>query len=502
MKNILYTILVLAGLSTASCTDLTEELRGETSRGNLGDDNINALMDGLYITLRTPYQGNGGWWALQQTTSDETIPPTRGGDWDDNGAWRALFLHRWQFDHPRIDEVFKNLNSVSYAATDILTFSPSVEQDAEARFVRAYVQFDILDGWGQVPYRDPGEPVTESSRVRQAPEQIEYLTSELEEILPNLADNGPLRANPDAAKFLLMKLHLNKAVFLNRENPTFEASDMSEVVRLADEIINSGSYALETDYYQNFAVDNHNSSELIFASANAGGENSGNLYNLWNTVTHYNMNPSGWNGFATLSDVYDRFENGDQRRGGPYPGMTEVGGVNIGFLIGQQYNRSGVALQDRRGNPLIFTPEVSIIERGNNLEVTGIRVIKYVIDYANLSTNLAGNDWVLARYADVLLMKAEALLRQNNASAALAIVNELRGVRGASQLSSLTLDNLLDERSRELFWEGHRRTDLVRFGRYLSAWQEKPADADSRALLFPIPQTQMGNPNYTQNPLY
>ncbi|KGE12947.1 RagB/SusD domain-containing protein [Sphingobacterium deserti] len=136
------------------------------------------------------------------------------------------------------------------------------------------------------------------------------------------------------------------------------------------------------------------------------------------------------------------------------------------------------------------------------MELSGIRVIKYVVDYNNFATGLVGNDLALARYADVLLMKAEALLRNNRSAEALMLVNELRLKRGASEWSDLTLSALLDERSRELFWEAHRRLDLLRFGRYLDEWQQKPADTDNRALLFPIPLSQIGNQNYQQNPLY
>jgi hypothetical protein len=134
-------------------------------------------------------------------------------------------------------------------------------------------------------------------------------------------------------------------------------------------------------------------------------------------------------------------------------------------------------LKDRRGNNLIFTPEVNIIERDpNHLEVAGIRVIKYPVGYVNSARGLAENDWVYFRYSDVLLMKAEAQLRTSQAAPALAIVNGIRTVRGATPFTSLTLDNLLDERGREFFWEGVRRQDLIRFRKFLQPWQEKPAD--------------------------
>jgi hypothetical protein len=125
--------------------------------------------------------------------------------------------------------------------------------------------------------------------------------------------------------------------------------------------------------------------------------------------------------------------------------------------------------------------------------------VKYPIDYANSATNLPENDWVYYRYADVLMMKAEALLRTAAAGPALTIVNTIRESRGATPFATLTLDNLLDERGREFFWEGVRRQDLIRFGKFLEPWQEKPTD-DPKYLLFPIPDNQLANPNFIQNP--
>ncbi|RYF10404.1 MAG: RagB/SusD family nutrient uptake outer membrane protein, partial [Flavobacteriales bacterium] len=123
------------------------------------------------------------------------------------------------------------------------------------------------------------------------------------------------------------------------------------------------------------------------------------------------------------------------------------------------------------------------------------------IDYANSGSRKPDNDWVYYRYSDALLMKAEAQLRISQTTSALTLVNSLRTVRGASALTSLTLDVLLDERGRELYWEGFRRQDLIRFGKFLAAWQEKPA-SEAKYLLFPIPDNQLGNPNLVQNPGY
>jgi len=503
MKNIYIILSTVLILSFSGCTKLDEKLNGQIGDAGIGSGNVASLLTASYTAMRNPYQGPWGWWSLQEFPSDEAIVPTRAGDWDDNGAWRALHLHKWAADHSRISDTFRDLNSVSYASTNVLGFNPTPSQAAQARFLRAFSQFSVLDGWGQVPYREPGELVTLPSKVRKAPEAIAYIIAELTAIIPDLPDAPEFNANKDAAKVLLMKCYLNKGAFLNRTAPTFDPADMAKVITLADEITATGKYVLTAKYYDNFAPTNNVlSKENIFTAQNIGGSDAGALKDIWVPGLHYNQNPSGYNGFATLSDFYNKFEPTDTRLGGDYPGMTSVSGVKVGFLIGQQFNQSGVALKDRRGNNLIFTPEVSIIERDpNHLEVAGIRVVKYVIDYANLSTNLAENDWVYFRYADVLMMKAEALLRTGQSGPALTLVNSIRTLRGASAFGSLTLDNLLDERGREFFWEGLRRQDLIRFGKFLVPWQEKPTD-DPKYLVFPIPDNQLGNTNLVQNPGY
>jgi hypothetical protein len=150
----------------------------------------------------------------------------------------------------------------------------------------------------------------------------------------------------------------------------------------------------------------------------------------------------------------------------------------------------------------VFSREVKLRETDpNTLERTGIRVIKYPFDQGT-SGDQKNNDYVIFRLADVMLMKAEAQVRTGNAAGALLIVNQIRTRRGATALASVDLNALLDERGRELYWEGWRRQDLIRFGKFLQAWQEKPA-SDAKALLFPIPSDQLAvNPNLKQNPGY
>lgn len=500
----LFLLFLLGGFM--ACTNLDETLREDLTRADAeaylnANTDVDALLRAAYDGLRLPYQDQSRFWAAQQHTTDETLGPTRGPDWDDNGIWRVLHNHTWTADHSFLTSTFNELLQVVFTTTNALSFNVTKQQAAEARFIRAFVMFSVADGWGQVPFRQPGDNLLNAPQVLKGSEAVDFVISEMNAIMGDLPDGPTNRANKNAAKVLLMKAYLNKGTFADRTNPRFDNGDMQQVITIADQIINSGQYSLDDNYYDNFAPNNDQvSSENIWTAENVGGSSSGNVRSRWFCTLHYNQNPSGWNGFTTLSDFYNSFEDGDVRKKADYPGMTDVSGINAGFLIGQQYDQNGTALKDRKGNPLAFTSSVASIETGNNLEVTGIRVIKYPIDY-NGGDN-ADNDYVYFRYADVLLMKAEALMRNNNSGDALTIVNDIRAKRGASQLGALTLDDLLKERGRELYWEGWRRQDLIRFGQYDNPTEFMPG-SDANKRLWPIPTSQLNvNPNLDQNPGY
>ena len=520
IRKLIIAILVTS-VFTAGCTKLNENLNGQLNESQVsggGTANTAALLNGIYDNIRGTFQDQAGVYALEELTTDELILPTRGGDWDDNGAWRVLHAHKFDPDHVRVREVFAALGGVCYSATDLLRFNPTTQQKAEARMLRAFAEFMMLEGWGQVPYRDPGESVLIPPRVRKGVEEVTYIIAEINAALPDLPNGPTTRCNKNAARVLLMKCYLNKGVFANRTAPTFDPADMTQVITLADQVIGSGSYAFSSKYFDAFAPNNTViGSENIWTQENIGGTSAGNMRSRWHSGMHYNQNPSGWNGFTTLSDFYNKFEATDKRRGANYlsPGgpPNPSGQVNVGFLRGQQYDvNTGVALKDRTGAPLFFTDAVSIIERGTNLEVTGIRAYKYPIDFQFDNNGNVDNDYVYFRLGDVLLMKAEAILRGGTGATnaggygttALALVNSLRtqSSRNASALASVSLDQLIDERGREMYLESWRRHDLIRFGKFLTPWQEKTVD-DPKYLLFPIPNGQLSaNPNLSQNPGY
>lgn len=496
------------------------------------------VLQSAYADLAAPLANQDWVFSLQENTTDESLVVTRGGDWDDNGVWRVLHNHSWNANHSQILTVFNGLNKLSFDATNVLAFSPTAAQTAEARALRAFALYSLLDLYGQYPFRIPGENILLPSQVKSGQEAIDFIISELTAALPNIsATNDNTKITQDAVRFLLMRCYLNKGAFLNRTAPTFAAADMQQVITLGTAIMNSGKFSYTPNYFDNFAVNNGTlSKEAIFAYPNTSGvsANHANVEARWNMTLHYNSytpkNPNaGWNGFATISDFYNMFGTTtpttyalsdtliDTRIGRRfYSGATNVSGLRPGFLVGQQFNENGAAILDRKGNPLAYTPQIAtnMIENGTNLEVTGIRVVKYVPDYTSNGDRYggpAGNWLMIFRYPDAVLMVAEARQRTGDAAGALALVNSLRAARGATPLASMALVNannvndpntLLAERGRELYWEGVRRTDLIRFGVFLKPWQYKPSD-DPKYLLFPVPaQALAANPNLKQNPGY
>lgn len=503
-------LTILSLVFTLSCsTNLDEQLGGE-----LNTAQANVLTSGTQF-LNSAYKALQSFdtqdlvWAMQEHTSDEVEGPTRGGDWDDNGIWRQLHQHTWDAGHQFVENTFNSLSNGVFLSIQALSFNLTASEKAQAQFLQAWFVFHILDLYGQVPFRDAGEDLRLPSRVLKGQEAVDLIVNELNEAIPNLPTNASTGiVSKSAAQALLAKILLNKGVYINGgTSPTFDNADLDQVITNCDAVINSGKYTLSQGlgYYDNFRPDNDvnpGASEVIFVSKNTRGEGGGNIASRYFMTLHYNQNPSGWNGFTTLSDFYQKFTDpNDVRKGNnTLTGLTEISGLKAGFLEGQQVDENGTQIMDRLGNPLIFTVNSPIISSGPNLESTGLRGIKYIPDFDNPGT--PNNDDVLLRYSDVLLMKAEAMLRKGDAGRGLAIVNQIRTARNAAALGSVDLGSMLDERGRELWWEGWRRQDQIRFGTFLDAGPQKSA-SDVKYLLFPIPSIAIsGNPNLTQNPGY
>ncbi|MEO9474374.1 MAG: RagB/SusD family nutrient uptake outer membrane protein [Cyclobacteriaceae bacterium] len=496
-----FSILILL-VGMFSCTDLTEELNSDLpadeAEAFLKDNaDYDALLQTVYRDFdNSIIQHYDAVWVITEMSSDEAICPSRPSGWDNGGVYRELHQHTWKSTHDIINNVWGDMNEAVFDATNVLAFDPPADVAAEARFLRAYFMWIVLDLWDQVPFREPGDNLLDAPTVLVGSDAADFIISEIEDVLPLLSNTNPdYRANQNAAHALLAKMYINKGVYANRANPTFSDADMDKVIEHVDAI--SGK---SIDFYwDSFGPDNNDvSSEIIFSIESIGGVRGTGQWLIWFATFPAEMvlpgGGGGWNGFATISEFYNSFEDKDIRRYYEHPTTKDNGGYNVGFLTGQQYDVDGNPIQD-----VVFTEEVPTIV-GATLW-NGYRPLKYVPDFANGSST-PDNDFVLLRYSDMLLLKAEAELRKGNDSEALTIVNEIRTNRNLDDFSSLDLDALLAERGRELYWEGHRRNDQVRFGTFLGSWTLKEA-SDPMYLIFPIPpEDVLSNPNLTQNPGY
>ncbi len=480
-----------------SCTNLDEEINDGYAYNpeSGGVVNTASTLQAAYNGLRE-FQAQGQMYALDEMSSDALVGPTRGGDWDDNASWRQIHTHTWAPDHGEVRGAWNTLLSNAYNCNLVIENGGSATEVLQARFLRAFYYYNVVDLFGQAPYRPVGSSLSEDPKVWTRVEATDYIISELEAIvgaMPDRVAGDASIANKDAVHFLLAKVYLNKAIFDG--SGVFAAADMSKVVQNVDAMTNT----LTSDYWENFSPNNNASNELVFSSKNIQSGSGGNMQSRWRMSSHYNQTPGGWNGFATVSEYYNRYNATDARIYNNSPSIIADFGNPAGFQVGQQYAPGGVTpLNDRNNHPLVFTPSVTMITSGATLETAGIRGMKYIPDNGNL--NAPENDYVLMRYSDALLMKVEAILRGGTGSAG-TILADIAARAGVAEAPN-TLDGIYAERGRELWWEGYRRNDMIRFGKFLEARELKPYVSDSKYLLYPIPAGALLNPNVKQNPGY
>ena len=526
MKNFNFVNKAVTGVALVlafnSCTNLEEvPLDGFITVAPGGAVNTSAFLQTAYNGLRD-FQTQGQTFAMNEMSTDALAGPTRGGDWDDNGDWRQLHTHTWSPAHVQVRDTWNSLLSNVYNCNQIINNNGTASEILQARFLRAFFYYHVVDLYGQAPYRVAGEPLEVDPKIWSRSEATGFIISELEAIvgaLPARNPSDPGTANKDAAHFLLAKLYLNKAVFTaaSATGPfTFAAADMTKVVQNVDAMTNS----IESNYWKNFEPNNNTSNELVLTIKNINGSRDNDVRTRWYMSSHYNQRPGGWNGFTTVAEYYNRFNANDTRINYSTPTILDEFGSNVGYRIGQQKNAknrdekgrdkdpitdvpyTNIAtgsrnLQDRNGNPLIFSPSLTLVVGGNDIETAGIRGMKYIPDATNFDK--PENDYVLFRYSDALLMKAEAILRGGSGTPPNLTTYFARTGQPAI---TLDLTNIYAERGRELWWEGWRRNDMIRFGKYLDQRGLKPYTSAAKYALYPIPADALLNPNMKQNPGY
>lgn len=485
---------MISVLMLGSCGELDQEvLDGVTQEEVNNSDNpvlIDVLKASAYSRIVGSWGGHNSIWSIYQVASDEMAIPQKGADWEDGGEWLRMHRHQWLATEGSFNNSWVYCFTAVGEINNLIVGYRDVELlSAELRVLRSLVYLWLIDSFGNVPILDEnsaGSSIPNSSR-QEVFNFIESSILENMDLLPK--EDTKTTVNYYTAQAILAKLYLNAEVYTG--TPRWADAEAA-----ADEVINSGVYSLSTNYFANFATRNDGSTENIMTLPY--DENNATGFNLGQMTLHYlnqetfDLQVQPWNGYATLEEFYNKYEEEDVRIDN--------------FLVGPQFSSSGARLNDVSaepndpdGPPLTFTPEINQIAP-NALRQAGVRVAKF--EYASGAGENLSNDYPLLRLGDIILIKAEAAFRQGKTAIALDQINQIRTRAQMPPFDVLTLDLILEERAREMYAEASRRTDLIRFGKWNEPWWEKGQSEPFRNL-FPIPQIQINNnANLTQNPGY
>lgn len=506
----------LLAFSAAACTNLDEEIFSQIPKDEFLKEDSNVAL----YTAR-PYTALQSWGSEQsmltmimQLSNEVAIPKAYNGSWAEARygelqthnipAGNKLVRCAWDFCFDGIAACNDALNELQKTSNQSETVLRNI---AEIKILRTYYYLLAVDCWGTVPYS-----VDKNSTDYPDPKDRTFMLAFLEKEIKNniglledqVSSSTYGRVTKGVAQFILAKIYLNAEKWLG--TPRYD-----ELEQLCSDIMSSGQYSLAPTYASNFAINNENGPEAIFAIPHSSVYTNNAFYIYVMTFNEdlqnaFNIGET-WNGsMMAQPDFFDSYEEGDTRR-------------EDTWLYGQVYTPEGTKYQYRTVNSsgqveykdYILTP--SPIDEGKFISgigrFEGARIIKwpYQTDGTLTSYKVSmENDFYLMRYSDVVLMYVEALLRQGKTDQA-AAVPEFRSIRQRAGLSpieaaDLTLDRLLLERQHELAMEGWTRQDLIRFGKYTTAWWAKSEGKPYMELL-PIPDLRRGdNPKLGQNEGY
>lgn len=489
------------------CTDLAESPFSVITPDNFyqNDDQVRAGLAAVYSQFNTATTGNYRYMSMIPT--DDDVIPVRGQDWFDNGAHLEAQRHTWQAASPltlgTINSAWvQNFTGVARAnvllvAIKDLPLSNKPRTIAEARALRAYFYYNLMDLFGGVPIVVDVD-VMPRARASRA-ETFAFIEKELTEARVDLPVSWPSteygRATKGWADAMLASMYVNAEAFTGTVSATGLQKGQPQwqkAMDAADRIIANTSYSLTTDQAANFRADNNTSPEIVMVSTRR--PEAGLSLNFISNSLHYNQfSPAPNNGWSIEGPTYLKFDAADKRR--------------LALLEGPQFNIvTGAAVNDRSGVRLVYTIDIPDITQAT--EGNGTRPYKWPFDPARSGTN-HGNDYAIYRLAEILLIKAEALNELGRTAEAIVLVNQVRArvftppkPASAALTQAATRTAIFDERQFELIDEGKRRQDMIRQGTYLSAGWNKPVSAPYFVLL-PIPQPQMdANPLLVQNAGY
>lgn len=521
--------IMCLGLISA-CTKLDEEVYSEVLPDSFQptEKDLPSILAPAYASFRTLMMGWQGYFDLQEEPADCIITPVRPNGWDDAGTYRRMHQHTWTSQqwqpYNTWQQAYSSITTcnriLSQIETDALQLvSGKEEAIAELKAIRALAYYLLLDNHGNVPIVTSFDDVNlPAQSTRQ--QVYEFVVSELTEAMPKLSDDATAsygRMNKWSAKTLLSKIYLNAEVYTG-------TGQWEKCIAEADSVINSGQYSLDPNYADVFTYTNQNSKEIIFAVPYDEVYGKGNQVHLKTldplSQAVYPMLAQPWGGNCAVPQFINTYDQEDSRLLD-----TWIQGPQISATTGQTLITYVNFVPGMGGTD-------GIVAKNNE----GLRIGKYKIK-PNANYDL-DNDYPMLRYADVLMMKGEALLRLGRAGEAAALVTQVRErafkenpskaivtgdeLMGGSKYeygiqskdgtvsdknggADIKYGRFLDELGWEFAAEAHRRQDLIRFGVFQTKkwFNHSPhAQAQTRTL-FPIPLDELSkNPNLKQNTGY
>ena len=536
--NRLFISAGLLAMTLTGCTDLDMSPNSQYTEDpsqNSGVDPmivVEAKMADVYYHLA----GTLGrrYMEAQCLASDEFTPLAFAGGYYDSGTYAHQALHCSSPNDASIgwyDDVTAGITKANTILED-LGSGASAQMKAPARAIRAYYTWILMDSYGDTPILDKVQ--AEGSVVPRSPrkEVAEWIESELNDIIPALTDdvteNTYGKPTKWMAEALLAKLYINWPVYTAESVDQYDAATaanpkLDACIAACDDIINSGKFNLgSVDYLHKFSYDNGWTVEdFIYAIPYDAINRQGMQYARPRTFKDMKN---------LLPNVYGSTDKFTQSFGGNMVVTPEFAKLfsldgdirNLCILRGDVYVRDPKTLRPTtepfmyKGNQVHFTEDITLAKKDNTIEVgndanayqQGCHSIKWFTTPADYNNGRnQSNDLPIFRYADILLMKAEALTRQGS-SGAKALFNQIRSYAGAPTIANEpTLQEIYDERGREFFDENWRRNDMIRFGHYedefFPHYKDFPdANFDKRHRIFPVPQNTINLNGWEQNPGY
>ena len=536
--NRLFISAGLLAMTLTGCTDLDMSPNSQYTEDpsqNSGVDPmivVEAKMADVYYHLA----GTLGrrYMEAQCLASDEFTSLAFAGGYYDSGTYAHQALHCSSPNDASIgwyDDVTAGITKANTILEE-LGSGASAQMKAPARAIRAYYTWILMDNYGDTPILDKVQ--AEGSVVPRSPrkEVAEWIESELNDIIPALTDdvteNTYGKPTKWMAEALLAKLYINWPVYTAESVDQYDAATaanpkLDACIAACDDIINSGKFNLgSVDYLHKFSYDNGwKVEDFIYAIPYDAINRQGMQYARPRTFKDMKN---------LLPNVYGSTDKFTQSFGGNMVVTPEFAKLfsldgdirNLSILRGDVYVRDPKTLRPTtepfmyKGNQVHFTENITLAKKDNTIEVgndanayqQGCHSIKWFTTPADYNNGRnQSNDLPIFRYADVLLMKAEALTRQGS-SGAKALFNQIRSYAGAPTIANEpTLQEIYDERGREFFDENWRRNDMIRFGHYedecFPHYKDFPdASFDKRHRIFPVPQNTINLNGWEQNPGY